>query len=83
MLDELFKTECIKYGKFTLKSGEISKYYFDMKGLISYPKLMKNIGDTMYKLMNELHTECDLLCGVPIPVVFLYAVIYQQLITFL
>ena len=65
MLDELFKTECIKYGKFTLKSGEISKYYFDMKGLISYPKLMKNIGDTMYKLMNELHTECDLLCGVP------------------
>ena len=35
MLDELFKTDCIKYGKFTLKSGEISKYYFDMKGLIS------------------------------------------------
>ena len=33
MLDELFKTDCIKYGKFTLKSGEISKYYFDMKGV--------------------------------------------------
>ena len=34
MLDELFKTECIKYGKFTLKSGEISKYYFDSVSML-------------------------------------------------
>lgn len=62
ILDELMKTNCIKYGNFMLKSGESSKYYFDMKGIISYPKLMKEIGDKMYELIGE---ECNLLCGVP------------------
>ena len=68
MLNELFKTDCIKYGKFKLKSGEISKYYFDMKGLISYPSLMKKIGEQIFTYVQELEQEqgeCDLLCGVP------------------
>ena len=62
IIDELMKNGCIKEGNFQLKSGEISKYYFDMKGIISYPKLMKEIGDRMYELIEN---ECDLLCGVP------------------
>ena len=62
MIDELIKTGCVKYGKFKLKSGEISKYYFDMKGIISYPNLMREIGDKMYELIGN---ECNLLCGVP------------------
>ena len=63
MLGELVESECIKYGNFKLKSGEVSKYYFDMKGLVSYPSLLKKIGDEMYKKIGK---ECDLLCGVPI-----------------
>ena len=62
MIESLLATGCIKQGKFLLKSGEISKYYFDMKGLISYPKLMKEVGDKIYNLLDK---ECDLLCGVP------------------
>ena len=62
IIDELLKTDCIKYGNFKLKNGEISKYYFDMRGLISYPKLLKQIGDSMYNLIQN---DCDLLCGVP------------------
>ncbi len=64
MLDELFKTDCIKFGEFKLKNGEISKYYFDMKGLISYPNMMKKIGEQIFTYVQELG-ECDLLCGVP------------------
>ena len=60
--DKLIETGCIKYGKFKLKSGEISKYYFDMKGIVSYPNLVKEIGDKMYEL---IASECNLLCGVP------------------
>ena len=60
--DKLIETGCIKYGKFKLKSGEISKYYFDMKGIVSYPNLIKEIGDKMYDLIGS---ECNLLCGVP------------------
>lgn len=63
MLSELLKTDCIKTGKYTLKNGEISKYYFDMKLLVSYPNLLKSIGDKIYNLIGD---ECDLLCGVPI-----------------
>jgi len=63
MIEDLLKTGCVKFGKFTLKSGEISKYYFDMKGIVSYPKLMKTIGDAMYNLIKD---DCDLLCGVPL-----------------
>jgi len=63
MIEELLKTGCIKYGKFKLKSGEISKYYFDMKNIISFPHLMKEIGDKMHNLIDS---DCDLLCGVPI-----------------
>ena len=37
MINELFENGCIKEGNFKLKSGEISKYYFDMKNIISYP----------------------------------------------
>ena len=33
IIDELLKTDCIKYGNFKLKNGEISKYYFDMRVL--------------------------------------------------
>ena len=64
ILDELLKTDCVKFGKFQLKSGEISKYYFDMKGLIAHPELLASIGDKIYEEFIE-NFQCDLLCGVP------------------
>lgn len=77
MISRLLETDCIQKGCFQLKSGEISKYYFDMKQLISYPELLKQIGDEMY---NILYKECDLLCGVPIgglPVCSYLSIHYQ------
>ena len=64
LVDELLKTDCVKFGEFKLKSGEISKYYFDMKGLISYPDIMASIGDKIYNDFIKKY-PCDLLCGVP------------------
>ena len=64
IIEELFNKDCIKEGKFTLKNGETSKYYFDMKNLVSYPSLLKKIGDEMYKLIDM--SDCDLICAVPI-----------------
>ena len=62
IIDELLKLTVLNTAIFKLKNGEISKYYFDMRGLISYPKLLKQIGDSMYNLIQN---DCDLLCGVP------------------
>jgi len=62
MIDELISNNCIKIGSFKLKNGDISKYYFDMKHLVSYPNLLSKIGDKMFELMDD----CDILCGIPI-----------------
>jgi len=62
MIKELLENNCIKIGSFKLKSGDISKYYYDMKNLISNPTLLANISDELYKLMDD----CDIICGVPI-----------------
>jgi len=64
IISELIDNDCIKIGNFKLKNGDISKYYFDMKNLVSYPSLLRKIGDEIYKLIDK--DKCDILCGVPI-----------------
>ena len=61
IIQGLIDTNCIKTGYFTLKSGEISKYYFDMKNLIANPELLKKIGDELYNLLDDF----DIICGIP------------------
>lgn len=36
--DTLYKSGCIKFGTFTIKSGAESPYYIDMARLLSSPK---------------------------------------------
>ena len=36
IIKELIDNNCIKFGNYTLKNGEISKYYFDMKNIIEF-----------------------------------------------
>lgn len=64
LLDKLVDKECIKTGFFKLKNGKLSKYYIDMKHLISHPTLLSEVGDALYKLIDL--NNCDLICGVPL-----------------
>ena len=64
LIHELIKCNCVKVGEFKLRNGEMSKYYFDMKNLVSYPQLLKKIGDEIY--VHLIAGNCDLLCGIPI-----------------
>tara|TARA_B100001094_G_scaffold269322_1_gene273469 strand:+ start:484 stop:1587 length:1104 start_codon:yes stop_codon:yes gene_type:complete len=61
MIKQLFETNCIKCGKFTLKNKTTSKYYFNIKNIISYPKLVKEIGDALYEKLDDF----DIICGIP------------------
>ena len=45
IINNLKKSNCIKEGNFKLRNGDYSKYYFDMKNLVSHPKLLESIGD--------------------------------------
>jgi orotate phosphoribosyltransferase len=64
MIQELIKCNCVKVGDFKLRNGDMSNYYFDMKNLVSYPRLLKKIGDEIY--VNLIAGKCNLLCGIPI-----------------
>ena len=48
IINNLKKSNCIKEGNFKLRNGNYSKYYFDMKNLVSHPKLLESIGDEIY-----------------------------------
>lgn len=77
MIEELINCDCIQIGNFTLKNGELSKYYFDMRLIVSKPELLKKIGDALYKLMGEF----DIICGIPygaLPVATYISVAYNK-----
>ena len=61
MIQELVDSNCVKIGNFKLKNGETSKYYFDIKNVISNPKLLSKIGDEIYKQLDDF----DIICGIP------------------
>ena len=82
MIKQLIDTKCIQIGNFQLKNGSHSKYYFDMKNLISYPLLLKKIGDMMYKQLKDF----DIICAVPyggLPIASYISTTYNKPMIFL
>lgn len=65
LIEQLYEIGSIKLGEFTLKSGLKSPIYFDMRLLISHPKLLKLTGDLMKEIIDEKKLDFDIICGVP------------------
>jgi uridine monophosphate synthetase len=63
LADALLEAGCIKFGEFTLKSGLISPIYIDLRRIISYPTLLRQIGDAYLPLICNL--QFDRLAGLP------------------
>jgi len=69
LLVDLYKVGAIKFGTFTLKSGEISPYYIQLRELSSYEggvgqNIMKMIGAAMGGLIHENFPQVDRIVGV-------------------
>lgn len=61
----LFEIDALKFGKFTLKSGIESPVYFDLRVIISYPKILAQVADEMWKSALPLQGNFSQVCGVP------------------
>jgi uridine monophosphate synthetase len=61
--DGLLEAGCIKFGEFTLKSGLKSPIYIDLRQIITYPKLLEQIGAAYLPLLKEL--KFDRIAGLP------------------
>src|SRR5215212_9682342 len=63
LADSLLDAGCIKFGNFTLKSGLQSPIYIDLRQIITYPKLLEQIGAAYLPLLKEL--KFDRIAGLP------------------
>ena len=78
LINKLIELECFKEGNFLLKSGKKSHYYIDLRILVSYPKLLKEISILLY---NKFKNIDGLLCGLPyagIPYAQTISVLYNR-----
>jgi orotate phosphoribosyltransferase len=50
----LYNANCLRFGKFRIKSGAISPYYIDLARLLSSPKELVNISKIASKLIEKI-----------------------------
>ncbi len=62
---DLFDIGCVKFGEFTLKSGINSPVYFDLRVLVSYPKILEAASEIFASEIKTRGVEYEIICGVP------------------
>lgn len=60
---ELHRIGCVKFGEFTLKSGQKSPVYVDLRGLVSHPDVLRLAGEALVGVLQGL--EFDRIAGLP------------------
>ena len=59
----LYQIGAVQFGEFTLKSGQVTSIYINLRKIISYPQILRDVASAMWEKVSESHF--DLVCGVP------------------
>ncbi|MEW5718383.1 MAG: orotidine-5'-phosphate decarboxylase [Chloroflexota bacterium] len=60
---DLIDSACIRFGQFTLKSGQVSPIYLDLRQLVAHPKILRRVARAYARKLREL--KFDRLAGIP------------------
>lgn len=63
LIHSLYEIGAIKLGEFTLKSGQLSHIYLDLRQIVSYPAILSAVSDAIWQKIHHCHF--DRICGVP------------------
>lgn len=63
IIQQLYKIGALQFGNFTLKSGKTSSIYINLRLIISYPQLLRQISNLMWEKVQ--HCQFNTICGVP------------------
>ena len=63
LADDLLKSNCVRFGEFTLKSGKKSPIYLDLRRLVSYPQILKRVARAYANVLRGI--EFDRIAGIP------------------
>lgn len=59
----LMKSQCVKFGSFTLKSGKKSPIYIDLRRLVGFPDVLAAVAKEYAKVLSTIEHDC--IVGLP------------------
>ena len=68
LVKKIFLLDCFKFGEYKLKNKMISPFYIDLRHLIAYPEIMKQLAKIVYErfiLKYKQEGEEISICGLP------------------
>lgn len=63
LVDDLYAIQALKFGEFRLKSGALSPFYIDLRGIISHPPILQAVALRILEVLRPL--RCDRIAGIP------------------